>query len=70
MSELLTKGIEVEMYSADENCYVPPISNKLKENLPFISQEPDERNFEYITNPTTSYEILEREIIIPRIKIR
>lgn len=70
MYEPLTKGIEVELYSCDANGNVVPISRELQSKLSFISLEPDQRNFEYITEPTISYDRLYRDLIIPRMAIR
>lgn len=67
---LLTKGIEVELFAGKENGEVLPLSGKLIEQFPDFSQEPDERNFEYITKPTRDYSILFNEIHEPRIRIR
>jgi len=69
-SKLLCKGIEVELYAGKETGEVVPTSKILKENFPELSQEPDQRNFEYITIPTKSYDELLKELIFPRIKIR
>jgi len=66
----IQKGIEVELFGGKPNGEVIPLSTSLKEQLSFITQEPDQRNFEYITQPTTSYEELQKEIIEPRIQIR
>ena len=70
MTKLLKKGLEIELYGGFETGEIIPLSSKIVEQLPDCSQEPDQRNFEYITNPTTSYENLFVEIIEPRIKIR
>lgn len=67
---LLNKGLEIELYAGDKNGKVLPLSSKLSQHFPEISQEPDERNFEYITTPTRNYTDFLKEILIPRIKIR
>lgn len=67
---LLTKGIEVELFAGKESGEVLPLSGKLLKRFPEFSQEPDERNFEYITNPTRDYTVLFNEILNPRIKAR
>lgn len=69
-SKLLSKGLEIELFVGKKSGEVIPSSGFLKEQFPEISQEPDQRNFEYITNPTTSYDELTKEIIVPRIKYR
>ena len=67
---LLKKGLEIELYAGTEYGEVLPLSKKLKEQFPDFSQEPDQRNFEYITKPTKDYNQLFNEIIKPRIKVR
>ena len=67
---LLKKVIEVELFGGTPDGQVLPLSGLLKERFRFVSQEPDQRNFEYITKPTTDYNVLIKEIIKPRIKIR
>lgn len=67
---LLTKGIEVELFAGKENGEILPLSEKLIHQFPEFSQEPDQRNFEYITKPTRDYSTLFNELLIPRIKIR
>jgi predicted glutamate--cysteine ligase len=67
---LLKKGLEIEMFAGKKDGNVLPLSGELLSVFPDLSQEPDQRNFEYITSPTTSYESLFQELIIPRIKIR
>lgn len=68
--KLLKKGVEVELYAGYGSGEVLPLSSKLKEYFSFLSQEPDQRNFEYITKPCTDYRELFKEIIEPRINIR
>src|SRR3989338_6199381 len=68
--KLLKKGVEIELYAGTKNGEVLPLSIKLKEKFPDFSQEPDQRNFEYITKPSTSYHELLKEIIEMRIKTR
>lgn len=70
MTKLLKKGLEIELYGGFATGEVIPLSSKIVEQFPDCSQEPDQRNFEYITKPTTSYEELFVEIIEPRTKIR
>lgn len=67
---LLKKGLEIELYAGTKEGEVLPLSSKLQEKFPGFSQEPDERNFEYITNPVNDYDILFSEIINPRIEAR
>lgn len=67
---LLTKGIEVELFAGKDSGEILPLSGKLIEEFPDFSQEPDQRNFEYITKPTRDYDVLFKEIHEPRIRIR
>lgn len=69
-SRLLKKGLEIEIYAGTQEGNVLPLSKELKTKFPFISQEPDQRNFEYITPATPYYEKLFKSLIIPRLKIR
>ena len=70
MIKLLKKGLEIELYAGDKLGNVLPLSEKLQETFPNLSQEPDQRNFEYTTAPTGSYNELFKEIIEPRILVR
>ena len=70
MAKLLKKGLEIELFGGTKDGDVLPLSRTLNENFPEISQEPDQRNFEYITNAVTEYDELFSEIIKPRIKYR
>lgn len=69
-TKLLKKGLEIELYAGTERGEVLPLSTKLKEHFPDFSQEPDQRNFEYITNPNCNYNNLFKEIIERRLKVR
>ena len=68
--KLLLKGVEIELYAGTESGEVLPLSTKLKEKFPDFSQEPDQRNFEYITKPNSNYYELFKEIIETRINTR
>ncbi len=69
-TNLLLKGVEIELYAGTESGEVLPLSTKLKEKFPDFSQEPDQRNFEYITRPNKSYYEVFKEIIETRINVR
>ena len=69
-NKLLKKGVEIELYAGTESGEVLPLSTKLKEKFPDFSQEPDQRNFEYITKPNSNYHELFKEIIETRINTR
>lgn len=67
---LLNKGIEVELFAGTKVGDVVPLSSRINERFTNFSQEPDQRNFEYTTTPTKSYEDLFNEIFQPRNKVR
>src|SRR3989338_2773128 len=67
---LLKKGLEIELYGGTKEGKVLPLSTRLSKHFKNITQEPDERNFEYTTKPTTNYEDLFNQIILPRMMIR
>ena len=69
-NNLLKKGLEFELYAGTESGKVLPLSTKLKEKFTDFSQEPDERNFEYITQPLSSYKEVFKEITQTKYKIR
>ncbi len=70
MTKLLKKGLEVELYAGTSDGQVLPLSSKILEHFPNFSQEPDERNVEYITSPIIDYNELFKEILEPRLKLR
>jgi predicted glutamate--cysteine ligase len=70
MTKLLKKGLEIELFGGTKAGEVLPLSEILNKNFSEISQEPDQRNFEYITKVVTEYDELFSEIIIPRMKYR
>ena len=69
-NKLLEKGLELELYGGTKSGEVMPLAKKLMEKFSFISSEPDQRNFEFITNPHRSYEELYKEITSTKVKIR
>lgn len=69
-TRLLNKGIEVELFAGTKAGDVAPLSSKINERFTNFSQEPDQRNFEYTTTPTKSYEDLFNEIFQPRKEVR
>ncbi len=70
MTKLLKKGLEIELYAGDNLGNILPLSEKLIERFPDFAQEPDQRNFEYITIPKKEYDELLKEIIEPRMLAR
>ena len=69
-TKLLNKGLEVELFAGTNEGKVLPLSGELKDKFENFSQEPDQRNFEYITNPTRDYIELFKLLLEPRIKAR
>ncbi|OWY66372.1 putative glutamate--cysteine ligase [cyanobacterium TDX16] len=68
---LLSKGFEIEMYTGTPSGDVVGLSDKIVANLEGnFAKEPDSRNVEYITSPSTQYERQLCELLRPRRKIR
>ena len=67
---LLTKGIEVEMYTGTPQGEIVGFSDKIVQALEGFSREPDSRNVEYTTNPLRSYRQLLCQLIKPRLRLR
>ena len=69
-NKLLTKGLEIELFAGSTDGNVVPISNALSNELKWVTFEPDQRYFEYITKPSSNYKELFKDVILPRKKIR
>lgn len=68
---LLSKGFEIEMYTGTPSGDVVGLSDKIVANLDGnFAKEPDSRNVEYITSPSTQYERQLCELLRPRRKLR
>lgn len=68
---LLSKGFEIEMYTGTPSGDVVGLSDKIVANLDGnFAKEPDSRNVEYITSPSTQYESQLCELLRPRRKLR
>jgi predicted glutamate--cysteine ligase len=68
---LLSKGFEIEMYTGTPAGDVVGLSDKIVANLDGnFAKEPDSRNVEYITAPSTQYESQLCELLRPRRKLR
>jgi predicted glutamate--cysteine ligase len=68
---LLSKGFEIEMYTGTPSGDVVGLSDKIVANLDGnFAKEPDSRNVEYITSPSTEYERQLCELLRPRRKLR
>ncbi|MCL2934348.1 MAG: glutamate--cysteine ligase [Trichodesmium sp. MAG_R03] len=67
---LLSKGLEVEMYTGTFQGNVVGLSEKVVTKLEGFVREPDSRNIEYITAPLFSYDRLLCALVKPRLKLR
>ena len=67
---LLLKGFEVELFTGrDDGSHVGVAAEVAKELADFVT-EPDHRNLEYITAPTSSYAELPELLLQPRRRLR
>ncbi|MEY2914277.1 MAG: glutamate--cysteine ligase [Cyanobacteriota bacterium] len=67
---VLLKGFEIKMYTGTPQGDIVGLSDKIFTNLDVFMREPDSRNVEYITQPSTSYENLLCALLGPRRKLR
>lgn len=67
---LLSKGVEVEMYTGTTTGEVVGFSDKIVRDLEGFVREPDSRNVEYTTAPLCSYDRLLCAILKPRQLLR
>lgn len=67
---VLTKGFEIEIYTGTPQGEIVGLSDKIVAGLAGFMREPDSRNVEYITNPTTNYENLLCALLRPRRTLR
>ena len=63
------KGFEVELFTGNNNSHIG-ISNEIEKQFPDFVEEPDNRNVEYITDPSSDYDVLYKSLIDPRLKLR
>ncbi|BAZ12363.1 putative glutamate--cysteine ligase [Calothrix sp. NIES-4071] len=66
----LLKGFEVEMYTGTPNGDVVGLSDKIVTSLDGFVREPDSRNVEYTTAPSSSYSQLLCSLLRPRQQLR
>ncbi|MEA5570341.1 glutamate--cysteine ligase [Calothrix sp. UHCC 0171] len=66
----LSKGFEVEMYTGTPNGDVVGLSDKITASLDGFVREPDSRNVEYTTAPSSSYDQLLCSLLLPRQQLR
>ncbi|MBE9210158.1 glutamate--cysteine ligase [Nostoc sp. LEGE 06077] len=67
---VLSKGFEIEMYTGTPQGEIVGLSDKIVADLDGFMREPDSRNVEYITKPSTSYENLLCALLHPRRELR
>ncbi|NES83513.1 MAG: glutamate--cysteine ligase [Moorea sp. SIO2B7] len=67
---LLSKGLEIEMYTGTSDGDVIGLSDKIVKDLEGFVREPDSRNVEYTTAPFCCYDRLLCAILKPRQKLR
>ncbi|TAF07734.1 MAG: glutamate--cysteine ligase [Nostocales cyanobacterium] len=67
---VLTKGFEIEMYTGTPQGEIVGLSDKIVADLQGFMREPDSRNVEYITNPSTNYESQLCGLLRPRQQLR
>ncbi|MDB5096445.1 MAG: glutamate--cysteine ligase [Cyanobacteria bacterium RYN_339] len=66
----LKKGIEVEVFTGTREGAPMDMSPKIVAALPDFVFESDARHVEYMTAPQTDYDVLVREIVEPRMRLR
>ncbi|MFM7383284.1 MAG: glutamate--cysteine ligase [Microcystaceae cyanobacterium] len=67
---LLTKGVEVEIYTGTPQGKIVGLSDRIVRDLSGFVREPDSRNVEYTTAPFTNYERLLCALLKPRRQLR
>jgi predicted glutamate--cysteine ligase len=67
---LLSKGLEIEMYTGTPQGDIVGLSDQIVASLDGFVREPDSRNVEYTTAPIYSYDRLLCAIVRPRQKLR
>tara|TARA_B100000963_G_scaffold325390_1_gene311597 strand:+ start:2986 stop:4113 length:1128 start_codon:yes stop_codon:yes gene_type:complete len=65
----LNKGFEVELFTGTNNSHVG-VSSQIENVFSNFVKEPDNRNVEYITDPSRSYKILYESLLQPRKDLR
>ncbi|WP_353933219.1 glutamate--cysteine ligase [Okeanomitos corallinicola TIOX110] len=67
---VLTKGFEIEMYTGTPQGEIIGLSDQIVADLQGFMREPDSRNVEYVTQPSTSYENQLCGLLRPRQQLR
>ncbi|MDF5730620.1 MAG: glutamate--cysteine ligase [Rhizonema sp. PD38] len=67
---VLSKGFEIEIYTGTPQGEIVGLSDKIVGSLNGFVREPDSRNVEYITAPSSKYEDQLCALLLPRVKLR
>lgn len=67
---LLSKGFEIEMYTGTPQGDIVGLSDRIVAAVDGYMREPDSRNVEYITPPSTQYDKLLCDLVVPRQRLR
>lgn len=67
---LLSKGLEIEMYTGTPEGDIVGLSDRIVKDLDGFVREPDSRNVEYTTPPICNYDRLLCAILKPRLRLR
>ncbi|MDF5724347.1 MAG: glutamate--cysteine ligase [Rhizonema sp. PD37] len=67
---VLSKGFEIEIYTGTPQGEIVGLSDKIVGSLDGFVREPDSRNVEYITAPSSKYEDQLCALLLPRVKLR
>lgn len=67
---VLTKGFEIEMYTGTPQGEIVGLSDQIITDLEGFMREPDSRNVEYITSPSSNYESQLCGLLRPRQELR
>ncbi len=67
---LLSKGFEIEMYTGTPQGDIVGLSDQIVASVDGYMREPDSRNVEYITSPSSQYDKLLCDLVLPRQRLR
>lgn len=67
---LLSKGFEIEMYTGTPQGDIVGLSDQIVASVDGYMREPDSRNVEYITPPSSHYDKLLCDLVQPRQRLR
>ncbi len=67
--DYLNKGFEVELFTGTYSSHVG-VSSQIEKLFPNFVREPDNRNVEYITDPSKDYKTLHHSLLTPRRDLR